>query len=305
MIPSHFPLDRTPKPVEVESKISRVGDLKNVQIPRIKTGIWNVDRLLGGEEDPGLPKGFVFQLVGPPGIGKSTICAEIANALWDDCLYVTSEETKERIGRRCKRCRMSHADRIRVAETQDLSEAKEVIRESKAEVVIMDSLQGLRLHVMKGQKEGDFSPRKQSKHTQNTVRDVAFDLISEARDRKCTMFLLGHVTKSGDLAGLREIEHMVDAVVYFELGEKDPTTIYRTMRNSKNRESDTNTKIWFEMTSKGLIPCDPPKLKKGTQKEALEGIDREIQMKLRSRQSYEAETDEEHEDNVPDHLHEE
>lgn len=235
--------------------VNTVSECEEDDVPRLKTGIGNLDRLLGGDEDPGIPHGVVIQLAGNPGIGKSTLLAQIAGGpLFSDVLYITSEEKISRIGRRAKRLRMKHANDIQVIATRSLGTAKRAIEECGAKIVIADSLQGLRL---KDEDEEDGNGElRMAKHTQQTVRDIAVSLISVSHKQGCTIVLVGHMNKQETMAGLKEIEHLVDIVCFFKGNPNKPE---RFVECSKNREGDTFYQAWFKMTQYGLMESTAPK----------------------------------------------
>ncbi len=250
MVPISAPLGFSEKKGRL---VNLVSDCEDDDVPRLKSGIPNLDRLFGGDEDPGIPCGVVIQLAGNPGIGKSTLLAQVAGGpLCDDILYVASEEKIGRIGRRAKRLRMKNALNIQVIETRSLNTARKAIEECKAKIVIIDSLQGLRLTDGDEDENGEL---KLSKHTQQTVRDIAVSLISVCHKRGCTVILVGHMNKQETMAGLKEIEHLVDIVCFFKGNPNRPS---RHLVCSKNREGDTFYKAWFSMTGYGLMSVKEP-----------------------------------------------
>jgi len=225
----------------------------STDVERMKTHIGSLDKALGGGW--GLPS--VVQFGGQPGIGKSSLLLQVANILADRTLYITSEERVESLAARAKRMNLLNINRIKAWATMSPAMVREKIVESDADFVIIDSLQGLR---------ADEDGNGVRRHSQIVVRDIALDLIKfaqkaeEYEDRPghpCTFVLVCHVNKQGDLAGLKEIEHMVDVVAWFG-GERSGKR--RKFRLEKNRLGPTSDMAAFSMEKDGLhevIDDDP------------------------------------------------
>lgn len=260
--------------------ITLLWDQPKEDVARLSTGFRNLDLTFGGHGDKiGLAAGFVIQLGGQPGCGKSTLLAHIASHLKEKCLYVTTEESKRRLAARVRRVAGDEATKhMSAISTIDdrlgLTGVCIAMRTHQAKVIIIDSLQGLRkddaieeedttaaasVSPMSRQLRSYYA-KKVAKHSQMSVRDIAMELIKEANRRKVTMLMVCHVTKDGALAGLKEIEHMVDCVAWFK-GDVNATT--RTFSCSKNREGDTTLSADFDMTEHGLFPraTEPNKTK--------------------------------------------
>ena len=252
--------------------ISSLGGQPRQDVARLSTGLRNLDEMFGGRDDKvGMAVGSVVQLAGNPGIGKSTLLAQVAGNLGPLCLYVTTEESKRRLASRMRRVAGDvAASRVDAISTLDDSLGLESVcaamKTHPAKVIIIDSLQGLRKDDVDleepeaGSVDTDFvrpakrrhrGRRSKSKHSQLTVRDIALDLIKEANRRKLTMIMTCHLTKDGSLGGLKEIEHMVDVVTWFR---GSPDASLRSVSCSKNREGDTMIAAQFDMTEHGLIP---------------------------------------------------
>ena len=210
---------------------------------RLKTNIRELDRVLGG----GIVKGSVILIGGDPGVGKSTISLQVSNHLTQQgigVLYISGEESVEQTKLRAKRLGESGADNLYIVNQTDLSLIIEYIRKLKPQVVIIDSIQVI------------FDPGiSSSPGSVSQVRECAGALQQLAKTTNTSIFIIGHVTKEGTLAGPRVLEHIVDTVLYFE---GDRFAIYRILRAVKNRFGSTNEIGVFEMDLKGLIEVKNP-----------------------------------------------
>lgn len=222
--------------------------LKDVEVKeadRIKTDISELDRVLGG----GIVLGSVILIGGDPGIGKSTISLQISNRLTQKgktVLYVSGEESVTQTKLRARRLapqRESQGNLYIVNQT-DLSFITEYIKKLKPDVVIIDSIQVI------------FEPTiSSSPGSVSQVRECAGILTQLAKTSGASIFIIGHVTKEGTIAGPRVLEHIVDTVLYFE---GDRFLIYRILRAVKNRFGSTNEIGIFEMDSTGLKEVKNP-----------------------------------------------
>jgi DNA repair protein RadA/Sms len=213
--------------------------LRDVQAPaveRLRTGIGELDRVLGG----GVVPGSLVLLGGSPGIGKSTLTSmALGNlaAAGHDVLYVSGEESAAQVRLRAERLGENALAVPIVAET-DLDAVLGTIEQERPAVCVVDSVQVLYDPALSG-----------SPGSVGQVREVAGRLMRLAKERGSAVVLVGHVTKEGALAGPRVLEHLVDCVLSFE-GERERT--YRTLRALKNRFGSTNEVGVFEMRDNGL-----------------------------------------------------
>ena len=202
---------------------------------RSATGLQELDRVLGG----GLVSGSVVLIGGDPGIGKSTLLLQVLATLSGElrALYVTGEESPEQISLRASRLGVDGSELRLVSETS-VERIIEVSRREKPRVMVLDSIQTLYTGALQS------APGSVAQ-----VREAAAQLVRFAKQSGTAMFLVGHVTKEGALAGPRVLEHMVDTVLYFE---GDPGERYRMLRAVKNRFGAVNELGVFAMTGEGL-----------------------------------------------------
>jgi DNA repair protein RadA/Sms len=218
------------------SEVISLGDLKPETAARMSTGLVELDRLLGG----GLVRGQVTLLAGPPGIGKSTLVLQAAAHLAAskiDVLYVSGEESLAQISSRAKRLNLD-ASRLSLLSETDLLKILAAIEKLKPKVLVLDSIQTV-YHP-----ELDSSPG-----TVAQVRECASQILRFSKGSETSVFLLGHVTKDGSVAGPRVLEHIVDTVLYFDSERQD---LFRVLRAQKNRFGPTDEAGFFEMGRLGL-----------------------------------------------------
>ncbi len=211
-------------------------------ISRCKTGMSELDRVLGG----GIVPGSLVLVGGDPGIGKSTLLLQVCRNLSFDghkVIYISGEESLGQIKMRAMRIGDFNNNLLLLCET-GLSEIEEVIRKHKPEAVVIDSIQTM------------YSDNVSSAPgSVSQVREATNALMVIAKSLSVTVFIVGHVTKEGTVAGPRVLEHMVDTVLYFE---GDRYASYRILRAVKNRFGSTNEVGVFEMRSEGLTEVANP-----------------------------------------------
>ncbi|MBO5869929.1 MAG: DNA repair protein RadA [Clostridia bacterium] len=222
-------------------KSARIKDISFNEKERTGTGIGEFDRVLGG----GIVAGSVVLLSGEPGIGKSTLLLQICSQLGNHgkVLYITGEESSAQIKLRCRRLGVDN-DNVFILSENNIDSIITEINTIAPEVVIIDSIQTM---------YDDNYPSSQGSVTQ--VRQCALRLIGKAKEDGVSMLLVGHVNKEGAIAGPKVLEHMVDAVLYFE-GDKQHA--YRIVRAEKNRYGSTNEIGVFEMGEEGLTEIEKP-----------------------------------------------
>lgn len=226
-----------------QAVIRKLQEVDLVKQPRMSTGSEELDRSLGG----GLVNGSVILLGGDPGIGKSTLLLQVLSSLSErgqvNALYVSGEESIEQIKLRSTRLGLQPAG-LHVLAENHLERILSVAHQHKPRVLVVDSIQTV------------FSDTLQSAPgSVAQVRECAARLVRFGKQTRTTVFLVGHVTKEGALAGPRVLEHMVDTVLYFE---GDGSSRYRMIRSVKNRYGAVNELGVFSMTDKGLREVSNP-----------------------------------------------
>jgi DNA repair protein RadA/Sms len=213
-----------------------------IEAPRTSTGIAELDRVLGG----GLVGGSLVLLGGEPGIGKSTLLLQAADALGSsgaEVLYVCGEESPQQVGLRARRLGAASA-RVSLLPELDVAVVEASVRERKPDVLVVDSIQTAYDSELAG-----------APGSVGQVRACTARLMRVAKDLGVTTLLVGHVTKDGAIAGPRVLEHMVDAVLYFE-GDRDHA--FRIVRAVKNRFGSASEIGIFEMGEAGLLGVGSP-----------------------------------------------
>ncbi len=221
----------------------RLADIATADFDRLPVGIDEFARVLGG----GIVKGSVTLIGGDPGVGKSTLLSQVANQVASTCegevLYVSGEESVAQVGLRARRMGLDARDLLFLAET-DADIIVETIRASGANLAVIDSIQS----VMAADVEA--LPGSVSQ-----LRECALRFLQLAKSTGTPIFLVGHVTKDGSIAGPKVLEHMVDTVLYLE-GER--FNHYRLLRSTKNRFGPTHEVGVFEMQGGGLTEVANP-----------------------------------------------
>ncbi|MGE0268013.1 MAG: DNA repair protein RadA [Candidatus Omnitrophota bacterium] len=220
-----------------------LGDVQVANEKRHLTRIQELDRVLGG----GIVPGSVTLIGGDPGIGKSTLSLQLGCALSGSglkVLYISGEESVKQTSMRASRISQHETKSLYIVNQVDLNAILDYIKKMKPDVVVIDSVQVIY------QPELGSSPGSVSQ-----VRECSAILTHTAKTKGFSLFLIGHVTKEGMLAGPRVLEHIVDTVLYFE-GERYSS--YRILRATKNRFGSTNEIGLFEMMSNGLNEVPNP-----------------------------------------------
>ncbi len=216
-----------------------LSEVKTDRETRYSSGISELDRVLGG----GIVQGSLVLIGGEPGIGKSTLLLQICQYLNDNVLYISGEESAKQIKLRAERLEITNPA-LSLLCTTNLENVTSAIEKTNPRVAIVDSVQTI--------SSDDLSS---APGTVSQIREVTHALMRAAKLSNTTIFIVGHVTKDGNIAGPRVLEHMVDCVLYFE-GENNNN--FRVLRAVKNRFGSTNEVGIFEMGDKGLSNVENP-----------------------------------------------
>lgn len=225
---------------ETDIKIEKLKDVNITKENRLLTKIEELDRVLGG----GLVKGSLVLLGGTPGVGKSTLTLQVAKNITKDnkLLYISGEESTSQIKLRSQRLQQELTDNFLIANLKNL---EQIIQESLKEQVkylVIDSIQTI------------FTSNNPGvSGSVGQLKECTLNLMYFAKKHSITIILIGHVTKDGEIAGPKLLEHMVDTVLYLE-GEKN--TNYKILRSSKNRYGKVGEIGLFEMQNLGLVSLD-------------------------------------------------
>ncbi|HEX5564423.1 MAG TPA: DNA repair protein RadA [Sporosarcina sp.] len=222
--------------VGIRQKAMPISAIETVEEPRIGTELGELNRVLGG----GIVPGSLVLIGGDPGIGKSTLLLQVSSLLANKgqrVLYISGEESVRQTKLRAERLGVL-SDELYIYSETDLEHIHQTIEDVQPTFVIVDSIQTIH------HPEVTSAPGSVSQ-----VRECTAELMRIAKTRNIAIFLVGHVTKEGQIAGPRLLEHMVDTVLYFE-GERHHS--YRILRSVKNRFGSTNEIAIFEMLQSGL-----------------------------------------------------
>jgi len=220
-----------------------LNSIKRKNLERLVTGVGEIDRVLGG----GFVPGSLILISGEPGVGKSTILAQISNLVSKKnkrgVLYVSGEESAAQVKDRLERLNCNIKDIKFVGDTNTEKICASIIK-AKPALVIIDSIQTVRSSVVPSE-AGSI----------NQIRACTVKFLEVAKEHDITIVLVGHITKDGQVAGPKSLEHIVDTVVYLE---NDSSHNYRILRAAKNRFGSVNELGVFEMTGKGFCEIKNP-----------------------------------------------
>lgn len=222
------------------AEIVNLDTIEKIEQKRLKTGMEEFDRVLGG----GIMPGSLVLLAGEPGVGKSTIVAQVADLLAGERLvYVSGEESAVQVKDRFDRLGVGNK-KINFISEVNLEKILSSLEKINANLVIIDSVQTV------------YSSEVPSEPgSLNQIRASAAKMLEVAKEKNISFILIGHITKDGQIAGPKTLEHIVDAVVYLET---DPSNNYRLLRTTKNRFGSINEVGIFEMTNKGFQEVKNP-----------------------------------------------
>lgn len=227
-----------------ESKPKTISQVEVETVERYETSIGEFDRVMGG----GVTIGSLTLIGGEPGIGKSTLLMEVCGKLLTNyknerILYVSGEESESQVAQRSKRLGVNN-DNFYIYNETSWQNVLQQVKELKPKFLVLDSIQTTHSNQVDS-----------AAGTLTQIREVTYELMNYAKSYDLTCFIIGHVTKEGQIAGPKVLEHMVDTVIYFE---GDQLGQYRMLRVMKNRFGNTNEVGIFEMQEKGLVEIKNP-----------------------------------------------
>lgn len=233
--------ESVPVPLPLSERAQPVGKVRTEHFLRVSSGIGELDLVLGGGI---VPSSFVL-CGGDPGIGKSTLLLQMADyvAQKDKVLYVSAEESAQQVRMRADRIG-AHSEQLYILAQTEMNEILAQLEAEQPKLAIIDSVQTVYLSEMNSA-QGSVSQ----------VRECASRLMRYAKSHDCAVFLVGHVTKEGAIAGPKVLEHIVDTVLYFE-GEKNNT--FRILRAVKNRFGHRTKSACFKCWRKAWCPVPNP-----------------------------------------------
>ena len=219
----------------------KLKEVEGIEVSRTSTGIGELDRVLGG----GLVKGSLVLVGGEPGIGKSTLILQLCDKVQGEgkVLYISGEESAEQVKIRADRLNINNDELMFLGET-NIDNIQEAIFSINPKLVIIDSIQTMYSEEITS-----------AAGTVSQVREITARIMRMCKDNGITTIIIGHVTKDGNIAGPRVLEHMVDTVLYLE-GERYFS--YRILRSVKNRFGSTNEVGMFEMKNEGMVEITNP-----------------------------------------------
>jgi len=236
--------DKEPKKLKTKTlNPKRLSEIDIKEEKRFLTGIKEFDRVVGG----GVVSGSLVLVSGDPGIGKSTLLLMVSGFLSrkSEVLYVSGEESGSQIKMRAERLGFGE-DGLLIISESNIESILQLIKSEKPKVVVIDSIQTM-----------SFSNGKTIQGSVSVIREITSELMEIAKKNNIIVFIVGHITKSGNIAGPMALEHMVDTVLFME---GDNTHSFRFLRSKKNRFGSTNEVGIFDMDEKGLKEVSNPSL---------------------------------------------